>query len=83
MENALIEHPAVQEGAVVGIPDEERGEIVKAFVILNDPGLASTELITQLQEHTKTTTAPYKYHRQIEFVEGLPKTISGKIQSNL
>ena len=83
VENALIEHPAVQESAVVGIPDEERGEIVKAFVILNDPGLASPALITQLQEHTKTTTAPYKYPRQIEFVEGLPKTISGKIQRNL
>ena len=83
VENALIEHPAVQESAVVGIPDEERGEIVKAFVILNDPGLASPALITQLREHTKTTTAPYKYPRQIEFVEGLPKTISGKIQRNL
>ena len=83
VENALIEHPAVRESAVIGVPDEERGEIVKAFIILNDPDAASPQLVDELQEHTKATTAPYKYPRQIEFVSTLPKTVSGKIQRQL
>jgi medium-chain acyl-CoA synthetase len=57
-----------------------RGEIVKAYVILVPGFIASDELITELQEHVKQVTAPYKYPREIEFVEGLPKTISGKIR---
>ncbi|MDP7569853.1 MAG: AMP-binding protein, partial [Arenicellales bacterium] len=85
VENALITHPAVQESAVVGLPDAERGEIVKAFVVLTDPESqqAGAELIAELQAHVKQITAPYKYPRAIEFVPELPKTVSGKIQRNL
>ena len=85
VENALISHPAVQESAVVGVPDPERGEIVKAFVVLADPGLerGSNDLVSELQDHVKQYTAPYKYPRSIEFVDELPKTVSGKIQRNL
>lgn len=80
VESALIEHPAVAESAVVSSPDETRGEVVKAFVILV-PGYAGSDaLARELQEHVKKVTAPYKYPRKIEFVENLPKTISGKIR---
>lgn len=82
VESALIEHPAVQEAAVVGSPDDIRGLIVKAFIILK-PGHAPSEgLIREIQNHVKKVTAPYKYPRAIEFVESLPKTISGKIRRN-
>ncbi len=80
VESALKEHPAVAESAVVASPDEMRGEIVKAFVILAPGYTASPELASELQEHVKRVTAPYKYPREIEFVESLPKTISGKIR---
>jgi len=82
VESALIEHPAVQEAAVVGSPDDIRGLIVKAFVILR-PGIKPSEaLIREIQNHVKKVTAPYKYPRAIEFVDALPKTISGKIKRN-
>lgn len=80
MESALIEHPAVKESAVVGSPDPIRGVIVKAFVVLKDGWKPSDELIKELQNHVKKTTAPYKYPRAVEFVEDLPKTISGKVR---
>jgi len=80
VESALKEHPAVAESAVVASPDEMRGEVVKAFVILAPGYTASPELASELQEHVKRVTAPYKYPREIEFVESLPKTISGKIR---
>ena len=80
VESALKEHPAVAESAVVASPDEMRGEIVKAFVILAPGYSASPALASELQEHVKRVTAPYKYPREIEFVESLPKTISGKIR---
>ncbi len=80
VESALIEHPAVAEAAVVGVPDAMRGEIVKAFVVLTRGTEPSDALATELQEHVKATTAPYKYPRRIEFVPDLPKTISGKIR---
>jgi acyl-coenzyme A synthetase/AMP-(fatty) acid ligase len=80
VESALKEHPAVAESAVVASPDEMRGEIVKAFVILAPGYTASPELASELQEHVKHVTAPYKYPREVEFVESLPKTISGKIR---
>jgi acyl-coenzyme A synthetase/AMP-(fatty) acid ligase len=80
VESALKEHPAVAESAVVASPDEMRGEIVKAFIILAPGYAASPDLATELQEHVKRVTAPYKYPREIEFVESLPKTISGKIR---
>ncbi|MGR3177507.1 MAG: AMP-binding protein [Candidatus Anammoxibacter sp.] len=80
VESALLEHNAVAESAVVASPDELRGEIVKAFVVLK-PGFEPTDnLVKELQEHTKKVTAPYKYPREIEFVESLPKTVSGKIR---
>ncbi len=80
VESALIEHPAVAESAVVASPDEVRGEIVKAFVILTPGFKGSPELVKELQGFVKNITAPYKYPREIEFVETLPKTISGKIR---
>ncbi len=79
VENALQEHPAVTECAVVGSPDAERGEIVKAFVILRQGYEPSEALARELQEHVKRTTAPYKYPRAIEFMTELPKTVTGKL----
>ncbi|XP_037767153.1 acyl-coenzyme A synthetase ACSM3, mitochondrial isoform X2 [Chelonia mydas] len=82
VENALIEHPAVTEAAVVSSPDPIRGEVVKAFVIPS-PDFASHDpekLTKELQEHVKKVTAPYKYPRKVEFVQQLPRTISGKIR---
>lgn len=79
VENALMEHPAVAECAVIGSPNPVRGEIVKAFIVLRPGFLASESLIEAIQEHVKTTTAPYKYPRSIEFVEDLPKTATGKL----
>ncbi len=80
VESALIEHPAVAESAVVASPDETRGEVVKAFVILAPGYTPGDDLVKELQDHVKSVTAPYKYPRKIEFVDVLPKTISGKIR---
>ena len=80
VESALLEHEAVAESAVVSSPDPIRGEIVKAFVVLKPGHTGSEALATQLQDHVKTVTAPYKYPRKIEFVTSLPKTVSGKIR---
>ena len=80
VESALVEHPSVAEAAVVASPDQIRGEIVKAFVILAPDHQPSEQLIQDLQEHVKRVTAPYKYPREIEFTTELPKTISGKIR---
>lgn len=80
VENALLEHQAVQECAVVGSPDAERGEIVKAFIVVRDSIDANDALGQALQAHVKLLTAPYKYPRNIEFVEELPKTMTGKIR---
>jgi acyl-coenzyme A synthetase/AMP-(fatty) acid ligase len=80
VENALIEHDGVQECAVVPSPDEERGEVVKAFVVLRDGIEGTPEMAKELQDFVKSVTAPYKYPRRIEFVEELPKTVSGKIR---
>jgi len=80
VENALLSHPAVQECAVIGCPCEERGQKVKAFVVLA-PGYApDAGTITALQDHAKAEIAPYKYPREIEFVGALPKTATGKLQ---
>jgi medium-chain acyl-CoA synthetase len=80
VESALVEHPSVVEAAVVGKADPLRGMIVKAFVVLV-PGIeASDTLAAELKNYVKKLTAPYKYPREIEFVEVLPKTISGKIR---
>jgi acyl-coenzyme A synthetase/AMP-(fatty) acid ligase len=80
VESALLEHPAVAESAVVGSPDPDRGNIVKAFVVLRPDHVPSPELVRDLQDHCKRVTAPYKYPREIEFVDELPKTRSGKIR---
>ena len=82
VESALMTHPAVVECAITGVPDEIRGMVVKATVVLKDvwKSKAGDTLIKELQEHVKHETAPYKYPRIIEFVDELPKTISGKIR---
>jgi acetyl-CoA synthetase/medium-chain acyl-CoA synthetase len=80
VESALVEHPAVAEAAVIGKGDPMRGTIVKAYVILAPGHEASEQLAAELQEHVRTVTAPYKYPREVEFVNELPKTISGKIR---
>ena len=80
VESALMEHPAVMECAITAVPDPDRGQIVKATVILSKNYVASDELAKELQEHVKKVTAPYKYPRIVEFVTELPKTISGKIR---
>ena len=80
VESALIEHPAVAESAVVSSPDETRGEVVNAFVVLAPGHKPSGALKKELQDHVKQLTAPYKYPRKLEFVDALPKTVSGKIR---
>jgi acyl-coenzyme A synthetase/AMP-(fatty) acid ligase len=80
VENALAEHAAVQVCAVAASPDAERGEIVKAFVVLRDGVQPSPELTRELQDHVKSVTAPYKYPRAVEYVSELPMTITGKIR---
>ncbi|MDR1683351.1 MAG: AMP-binding protein [Candidatus Symbiothrix sp.] len=82
VESALMTHPAVVECAITGVPDEVRGQVVKATIVLAESykKQAGPELIKEIQDHVKHVTAPYKYPRIIEFVEELPKTISGKIR---
>jgi acetyl-CoA synthetase len=80
VESALMEHPAVLECAITAVPDPDRGQIVKATVVISKNYHPSEELAKELQEHVKKVTAPYKYPRLVEFVTELPKTISGKIR---
>lgn len=81
VESALMEHPAVVECAVTAVPDEVRGQVVKATIVLaKDYRPGTAELSKEIQDHVKHTTAPYKYPRVVEFVDELPKTISGKIR---
>ncbi|XP_010140959.1 PREDICTED: acyl-coenzyme A synthetase ACSM3, mitochondrial-like [Buceros rhinoceros silvestris] len=84
VESALVEHPAVAESAAVSSPDPIRGEVVKAFVVLTSEYASHDpeKLTKELQQHVKKVTAPYKYPRKMEFVQQLPKTISGKIRRN-
>lgn len=79
MESAILEHPAVETCAVIGSPDLERGEIVKAFIVLRRSFAASDDLTREIQAHVKMTTAPYKYPRAIEYLAEMPKTNTGKI----
>jgi acetyl-CoA synthetase len=80
VESALMEHPAVLECAITAVPDPDRGQIVKATVVVSKNYHPGEELARELQEHVKKVTAPYKYPRIVEFVTELPKTISGKIR---
>ena len=80
VESALLLHPAVAECGVVGAADEERGQIVKAFVVLKQGHEAGPQTAKDLQEFVKQTIAPYKYPRAIEFRDTLPRTETGKLQ---
>ncbi|MDD3789562.1 MAG: AMP-binding protein, partial [Petrimonas sp.] len=82
VESALMTHPAVVECAITGVPDEVRGQVIKATIVLAQEYKegANEALVRDIQEHVKKVTAPYKYPRIIEFVNELPKTISGKIR---
>ena len=80
VEAALMSHEAVAECAVIGAPDEERGSIVEAHVVLSGDQMPSVDLIKLLQDHVKATIAPFKYPRSLVFTDALPKTESGKIQ---
>jgi 2-aminobenzoate-CoA ligase len=80
VENVLLDHPSVEECGVIGTPDPERGQVVTAFVVLRDGFEAGDDLARELQEFVKREIAPYKYPRRIEFVDGLPRTQTGKLQ---
>ncbi len=80
VESVLIDHPKVRECAVVGVPDADRGTIVKAYIVLRDAKHADPATIKELQDYVKATIAPYKYPRAVEFLEALPRTETGKVQ---
>lgn len=80
VESVIMEHSAVQETACIGVPDAERGQVVKAFIVLAPGQEPSEALAAEIQAHVKDNTAPYKYPRQVEFIDELPKTVSGKIR---
>jgi len=80
VEGVLLEHPKVRECGVVGIPDEERGQLVKAFIVLSPDAEPGEATVKELQDFVKAQIAPYKYPRQIEFVASLPRTETGKLQ---
>jgi acyl-coenzyme A synthetase/AMP-(fatty) acid ligase len=83
VESALVSHPAVAEAAVVAAPDEDRGSVVRAVVVLRDGQRGGAALVRELQEHVKAQTAPYKYPRIVDFTDELPKTTSGKVRRAL
>jgi acetyl-CoA synthetase len=83
VESALLSHPAVAEAAAVAAPDEERGAVVRAVVVLRDGHAPTAETAAALQDHVKALTAPYKYPRIVDFVDALPKTTTGKVSRAL
>ncbi len=83
VEEAIMTHPAVQEVAVVGAPDTLRGMVIKAYIVLKSGVVGGDTLVRDIQRHTREETAPYKYPREIEFVEALPKSFSGKIKREI
>jgi 2-aminobenzoate-CoA ligase len=80
VEDALLKHPAVAECGVIGKPDTQRGMIVKAFCVLKPGHAGDAAMVKALQDHVKASIAPFKYPREIEFVAGLPRTETGKLQ---
>ena len=80
VEAVLLEHPKVREAAVVGTPDKDRGQIVKAFIILKEEGQFDDDSVTELQDFVKSQISAFKYPRAVEFVDELPLTATGKIQ---
>jgi 2-aminobenzoate-CoA ligase len=80
VEAALLSHPDVKECAVIGVPDEDRGQLVQAHIVLKDGVAAGADTAKRLQDHVKATIAPFKYPRSVKFIEALPKTQTGKIQ---
>jgi acyl-coenzyme A synthetase/AMP-(fatty) acid ligase len=83
VESALVSHPAVAEAAVVAAPDEERGSVVRAVVVLRDGFAPGEPIAAELQQHVREQTAPYKYPRIVDFADELPKTASGKVRRAL
>jgi acetyl-CoA synthetase len=80
VENCLVKHPAVANAAVVPKPDAERGALVKAYVVLAPGYSAGEALVTELQAHVRARLAPYEYPKEIEFIDALPMTTTGKVQ---
>ena len=80
VEDALLCHPAVAECGVIGVPDEERGMVVKAVCVLKSGHTGDAAMVKALQDHVKATIAPFKYPRVVEFVAALPRTETGKLQ---
>ena len=80
IENCLVKHPSVANAAVVPKPDAERGNLVKAYVVLSAGYAPSDELVEQLQQHVRGLLAPYEYPKEIEFIDQLPMTTTGKVQ---
>jgi 2-aminobenzoate-CoA ligase len=80
VEDALLRHPAVAECGVIGKPDEERGMIVKAFCVLKPGHVGDAAMVKALQDHVKASIAPFKYPREIQFEDSLPRTETGKLQ---
>lgn len=80
VEDVLLTHPAVAECGVIGAPDEERGMVVKAFVVLKAGYAGDEAMVKALQDHVKAAIAPYKYPRQVAFMSSLPRTETGKLQ---